>query len=81
MKERNEAVLQELEGWNRLQEERELDEEETVFKKNNKALLWNCLRLEELEWRQMSRALWLREQHGVFWPLTTLDLWSLMGGE
>lgn len=59
--ERKEAALKELEGWHNLEEERDLEEEELVEKSICKSTLWNCLRMEEVEWRQHSRMLWLQE--------------------
>lgn len=50
VKERKQTFIKELEGWNRL-EERDLEEEELDSKRISKATLWDCLRLEEMEWR------------------------------
>lgn len=44
-----------------LEEDKDLDEEELISKRQCKGLLWVRMRLEEVEWRQKSRALWLKE--------------------
>lgn len=53
--------MKELEGWNRIEVEWDLVEDELMTKRNCRAQLWDCLRLEEVEWRQTSRGLWLKE--------------------
>lgn len=59
--ERKDLALRDLELLDKIEEERDLEEGDMATKKKAKSLLWNCLRIEKVEWRQKSRALWLQE--------------------
>lgn len=45
-----------------MEEERDLEEEKLASKRNCKALLWDCLLMEKVEWQQKSRVLWLKRE-------------------
>lgn len=49
--EKKDLAVRDLEHWSKLEEDRDLDEGEATAMKLSKSTLWDCLRMEEVEWR------------------------------
>ena len=56
-----EAAMQQVDFWDRVEEERSLSMEESACKKEAKEAYAKWVELEETHWRQVSRELWLKE--------------------
>lgn len=56
-----EALLKEIEDWDEIEEERELNHEELRRRGESLSKLWDLNRKDEVTWRQKSRVLWLKE--------------------
>ncbi|RVW26746.1 hypothetical protein CK203_108374 [Vitis vinifera] len=55
-----EAAIQQVEYWDRVEDERSLSMEESACKKEAKEVYAKWVELEETHWRQVSRELWLK---------------------
>ncbi|WKA08106.1 hypothetical protein VitviT2T_025855 [Vitis vinifera] len=55
-----EAAIQQVEYWDRVEDERSLSMEEAARKKEAKEVYAKWVELEETHWRQVSRELWLK---------------------